>query len=204
MLRGFSNDSLKVLRLNVAVAILVEEQKSLPDSLALKTTEHLRKFMIRKVVASGLVANVKLCPLAVPVKGNAVRAFVHLVEAAEVVICNRACSVDIEKSESDLILGIGFEKQVVESSPVGDTDAARALAIGDMEEKAILFTLDLALRKKVALVHDRWSLLMSPSNTYVILIGWCDCINELLLSHVQLAGLSILAGNGDERRLVLG
>jgi hypothetical protein len=140
------DDALKVLGLDVAIAILVKLQEGLSDALSLQTTEHLGKLLVREGMAPGLVANVQLRPLAVPVKGDALGSLVQLVETAEVVVLHGSAALDIKESEGNLVLGIGLEEQVVERGPVGKADTAIALAIGDVEEEAVLLALDLALQ----------------------------------------------------------
>ena len=51
----------------------------------------------------------------------------------------------IEEAEDDLVLGIWLREQVLEDGPVVDVDLALLVAVGDLEEDAILVPLDLVL-----------------------------------------------------------
>ena len=145
VLGRLADDALKVLRLDVAVAVLVELQEGLADTLALQTTQHLGELLVGQGMAAGLVANVQLGPLAVPVEGDAVGAFVQLAQAAEVLVLDTAGAVDVKQAEGNLVLCIRLGQQVVEGGPVGEADFTGGFAIGDTEEEAILLTLDFAL-----------------------------------------------------------
>lgn len=173
--------------------------------------------MVGQGVAPCLVSNVQLGPLAVPVKGDAVRALVQLAQAAEVLVLDTAGAVDVEQAEGNLVLGIRLGQQVVEGSPVGEADLAGGFAIGDTEEKAILLTLDLAL-EACKLTVSSWfpakdcvGTCMSHGedclcgrHTYVVLVGRRNGINKGLLGHVGLACLRVLVRMLVERGSVFG
>ena len=147
VLGGLENDALKLLRLDVAVAVLVEELEGLADALSLQTAQHLRELGVVEVVALLLAANVELSPFAVPVEGDIVGAFVELVEAAEIIILDVAGAVDVEESKGDFVLGVGFGEEVLKDGPIGEVDSSGALAIGNVEEDLVLVALDFVLEK---------------------------------------------------------
>jgi hypothetical protein len=99
-------------------------------------------------VALLLAANVQLRPLAVPVKGDVVGALVELVQLAEVVVLDVPGAVDVEEAEGDLVLGVGFQEEVLKDAPVGDAQSSMALVVGDAEEDRVLLSLDFVLRQK--------------------------------------------------------
>lgn len=51
----------------------------------------------------------------------------------------------VEEAEDDLVLGVGLGEQVLEDGPVVDVDPALLVAVGDLEEDAVLVSLDLVL-----------------------------------------------------------
>lgn len=134
VLGGFQNDALKLLRVDVAIAILVEELESLSNTLALETAQHLRKLRIAEVMALLLAANVQLCPLAVPVKGDVVGPLVELVESAEVIVLDVAGAIDIKQAECDFVFGIGLGEKVLKDTPIGQAQTSMALVVGNVEE----------------------------------------------------------------------
>ena len=145
MLRGFEDDALEVLGLDVAVAIPVEEVEGLPDALPLQAAQHLRELRVGHVVAALAAADIERGPLAVPVEGDAVGALVAVVQLLEVVELDGARAVLVEQPERDLVLGVGLGQQVLEVAPVGDADLALPLPVGDAEEDGILLALDFVL-----------------------------------------------------------
>ena len=108
MLGRLQNDALKISWVDVTIAILIKQLEGLTNALALKTTKHLGELGVGHVMALLLASNVELGPLTLPVEGDACRALVEFVEAAEVGILDGADAVDVEKPESDLVLGIGL------------------------------------------------------------------------------------------------
>ena len=56
-----------------------------------------------------------------------------------------ACAPPVEEAEHNLVLGVGLCEQVLEDGPVVDADLALLVAIGDLEENAILVPLNLVL-----------------------------------------------------------
>lgn len=71
-----------------------------------------------------------------------------LVEVVEVDV---AGPLLVEEAEDDLVLGVGFGEQVLEDRPVVDADLALLVAIGNLEENAILVPLDLVLEAGTSL-----------------------------------------------------
>lgn len=145
VLGGLENDALEVVGLDIAVAVLVELQKGLADALALETSQQLTELRVIHSMALLLASDVQLGPLAVPVEGQALGALVELVEAAEVLILDLAGALDIEEAEGDLVLGVGLVEKVLKGDPVGYRDAAFALAVGNLEQQAVLLALDSVL-----------------------------------------------------------
>lgn len=148
VLGGLEDDALKLLRFNVAVAVLIEELESLADALALQTAQHLGELRVVEVVALLLAANVELGPFAVPVEGNVVGALVELVETAEIIVLDVAGAVDVKQSKGDFVLGVGFGEEVLKDGPIGEVDSSCALAIGNVEEDSVLVALDFVLHKR--------------------------------------------------------
>lgn len=145
-------------------------------------------------MASCLVTDVQLGPLALPVEWDAVRTLVQLTKTPEVLVCNVACAANVEEAEGDLVLGIGLYQQIVIGSPIGDGELASALAVGDTEKETVLLALDLALEWNQG-VRSRSGLLgqaTASMETYIVLILRCDGIDKLVLAHVKLARLGIL------------
>lgn len=142
---GCSNDTFKVLGVDVAVLVFVVEVEGLADALTLKTSHHLGKLGVCHFVSLLLATNVERSPLGVEVKGDAVLAAVLLVDFLEGVGFDGAGAVDVKETEGDLILCIGFGKQVVKGSPFGHCDFASLVAVGDSKEDAILFPFDFVL-----------------------------------------------------------
>lgn len=140
-----ANNALKVLGVDVAIAVLVEAVEGLSNALALKASQQLGELRIVQVVAVLVGANVQLGPFAVPVEGNVVRSLVELVQALEVVVLDDAGPVDVEQSEGDFVLGIGLEEEVLEDAPISQGNSAGALAVGDSKEDRVLLPLDLVL-----------------------------------------------------------
>jgi hypothetical protein len=139
------DDALKLLGLDEAVAVLVEELKGLADALALQPAQHLRELLVVHAVALGLAANVQLGPLAVPVKGDAVGPLVELVQPAKVIVLDGAEALDVEEAECDLVLGVGLAEEVLKVRPVAERHPALVRAVRHAEEDRVLLALDLVL-----------------------------------------------------------
>lgn len=56
-----------------------------------------------------------------------------------------ASALLVEEAENDLVLGIGFRKQVLKDTPVMYVNPALSLTICDLEQNAILVALDFVL-----------------------------------------------------------
>lgn len=134
MLGRLDNDALKLVGVDVSIAVLVEELESLSNALALETSEHLRKLVVVEVVSVLLAANVELRPLRVPIEGDVLRALVELVQGSEVVILDATGALNIEEAESNLVLGVGLLEEVLKDTPVSKAYTALTLAIGDTEK----------------------------------------------------------------------
>lgn len=151
MTRSLADDALEVCRLNVAILVAVEVQKSLSDALALQASQHLRELGVRHGVPVLLRANVQCCPLGFPVERQAVFRLVRLPCVVEFVKVDVAGSFLVEEAENDLVLGVRFRKQVLENTPVVDVDLALLFAVCNLEQDAILVALDLVLLAGVPL-----------------------------------------------------
>lgn len=106
-----------------------------------------------------LAAKVQLGPLAVPVERDAVRAPVQFVQLPEVVVLYVAGAVDVKQTEGDLVLGVGLEQEVFKGAPVGEVEPVLASSVRNMEEDAILLTLDLVLYRGNWSEHRRFRVL---------------------------------------------
>lgn len=147
VLGRLEDDALEVLGVDEAVAVRVEQLEGLADALALQAAQHLAELVVVQLLARLLHARVQPRPLAVPVEGDAIGAFVHLVQLLEVGVVDGPRAVDVEEAEGDFVLGVRFVKQVLERAPVADVHLAAAAAVGDMEEDAVLLPLDLVLQR---------------------------------------------------------
>lgn len=84
-------------------------------------------------------------PVAVPIEGDCIAGLVariNFFESVEVHLTGRRVS---EEAEGDFIFGVGFCEEVVEHTPVRESDAALMVAIGDVEQDRVLVALDLVL-----------------------------------------------------------
>lgn len=84
-------------------------------------------------------------PVAVPVEGDGIASLVARIdffEGGEVHLTGRRVG---EEAEGDFIFGVGFCKEVVEDTPVRESDTALVVAIGDVEQNGVLVALDLVL-----------------------------------------------------------
>lgn len=145
MLGRLEYDALEVFGLDVAIAILVEQQESLANALALESSEHLRELGVCQTVSFSLVADIELCPLTIPIEGDGLGSLVLLIQAAEVFVFDTSDTLDIEKTECDLILCIWLDQEVFEGRPVAKRDLASPCAVGDIEKETILFPFDFRL-----------------------------------------------------------
>ncbi|KAI7197655.1 hypothetical protein KC363_g111 [Hortaea werneckii] len=90
-------------------------KECLPHALALQPAQHLRKLRRR--------------PVAVPIKGNRIAGLVARIdffEGVEVHLTGRRVG---EEAEGDFIFGVGFCEEIVEDTPVRESDAALVSAI---------------------------------------------------------------------------
>lgn len=90
--------------------------------------------------------NVKLCPFSTPRKWQAILASILLENLLKVFEFDAAFAPDVEQTERDLVLGVGFSQQVLKVAPICDCDPACFPAVGDLEENGILLSFDLVLR----------------------------------------------------------
>lgn len=100
------NDALKIFRLYISVAILVEEMEGLTNSLSLQTSQHLCELRICHVMSLLLSPNVQRCPFAVPVERYTVYSFIELIQLFEVIKLDYPGTTNVEQSKGNLILGI--------------------------------------------------------------------------------------------------
>ena len=91
----------------------------------------------------------------------------------------------VEEAEDDLILGVGLCKQVLEDGPVVNADLALLVAIGDLEEDAILVPLDLVLEAGTSLAWMTRYYADSPA--YVVLALGRDRCDESVLVEIVFA-----------------
>lgn len=145
MLGCLADDALELLRVDEAIAVLIEELEGLSDTLALEATQHLGELMVIKAVAVLLAANVQLRPLRLPVKGNGLGALVELIQSAEVVVLDAAGALNVEETESNLILGIRLVEEMLKDTPVGEVHPASILDVGNTEKDGVLLTGDFML-----------------------------------------------------------
>lgn len=80
----------------------------LADTLALESSEHLRKLVIGHGMASLFISAVQSSPFGVPVKRERVGRLVLVVVADELVVVYDAVTVGVEKTERDLVFGVGL------------------------------------------------------------------------------------------------
>lgn len=193
VLGGLEDDALEVVGLDVAVAVLVELQEGLANALALETSQQLAKLRVVHSMALLLASDVQLGPLTVPVEGQALGALVELVEATEVLILDLTGTLDVEEAESDLVLGVGFVKEVLEGDPVGYRDSALALAVSNLEEQAILLALDSVLfvgsicqSIGVGKAVDN-AVMFEGLWTHIVFVDRGNSIDELSRAHEQLS-----------------
>jgi hypothetical protein len=137
-----------------------------------------------------LGANVQSSPLALPVKGQAVLGLVGLPCLVELVKVNVAGAPLVEEAEDDLVLGVGLCQQVLEDGPVVDIDLALLVAVGDLEEDAILISLDLVLEAGAPLAGLDTRL--QGTAAYVVFAFRRNGRDELVLVEVVLARLVLL------------
>ena len=140
-----ADDALKLFRLDETVFVLIEMHKGLSDALSLQSTKHLRELGIGHDVPLVLGANVQRRPVSLPVEGETVFALVCLPCLVELVKVNVAGAVAVEEAEDDFVFRVWFGEQVLENGPVLERDLALLVAVGDVEQDAVLVSLDLVL-----------------------------------------------------------
>jgi hypothetical protein len=92
-----------------------------------------------------LCSDVQRGPFAIPVERQAVLPLVRRPYAVEVFKLYVAGPVLVEEAEDDLVLGIRFREEILEDAPVLQGNAPLPIAVGDLEQYAILVSLDLVL-----------------------------------------------------------
>lgn len=92
-----------------------------------------------------LCADVQRGPLGVPIERKTVLAPVGIIYLLEGFKLDESGPLFIEKAKGNLILGIGFRKEVIEEGPVVQRDATSSTAVCDLKEKSILLALDFML-----------------------------------------------------------
>ena len=92
-----------------------------------------------------LAANVQLSPFRVPVKGNALGTLVELIQATEIIVLDITSAVNVKQAEGNLVLGIGFQEEVLEDAPVREGNFTLVLGIGNAEENGVLLPIDFVL-----------------------------------------------------------
>lgn len=145
--RGFQDNALEVFGLDVAITVLVEDVESLADTLPLQASKHLRELRVGHVMATFGASGVQGGPIRVPVEGNAVLVLVHVIQVLEGFPLHGTCAVGIEQTEGDLIFGIGLREEVLEGCPIAEAELASLLAIRNLEEDSVMFTLDFMLER---------------------------------------------------------
>lgn len=145
MFRGLEDNPLEIFRLDVTVTILVEDVEGLPNALALQSSEHLSELGVCHVVPGLAPSGVQGSPFRIPIERYTVTALIHIVYVLERLPLDRARSIEIEESESNLIFGIGLGQEVLESRPVTEGESTGPSLVGDSEEESIVFALDFVL-----------------------------------------------------------
>lgn len=143
---GFTNDAREVFRLDVSVAVLVEEVEGLPDALSLQSSKHLRKLRVCHAVSVSFPAGIERCPVRVPVEWNGILGAVAGVCLFEGVEVDEPGGGVGEETESDLVLGVWLGQEVVEGAPIGEGDATSLAAVCNGEQNSIVLALDLVLQ----------------------------------------------------------
>ena len=139
------NNTLEILGLNKSIAVFIEVMESLSYPLSLQASQHLRELRVREIMSSLLAPTIQRRPLAVPVKGYTIRTLIQLIQLLQILVLDEASIIHVEEPERNLVLGIRFRKEVLEGAPVQEVDLARLPPVGDSEEDAVLFALDLVL-----------------------------------------------------------
>lgn len=185
MTRSLAYYALEVFGLDEAVLVLVKVGEALADPLALQPSQQLGELGVGHGVPVLLGANVQRGPTALPIKGQAVLGLVRLPCVVEVVKVDVAGALLVEEAEDDLVLGVGFGEQVLEDGPVVHADLALLVAVGDLEEDAILEPLDLVLEAGTSLACLTRQDADSPA--YEVLALGRDSCDELVLVEVVVA-----------------
>jgi hypothetical protein len=155
--RGLPDDAAELLRLDVSVTILVEEEEGLAHTLALQSAEHLCELWVGHGVPVLLPAEVELCPGTVPVERNVVVLAVTSILFLERVEVDQAGLFVCEQLEGNIVFGVGLCKEVVEDRPVVDVNALLLVTIGNGEEDGVLLALNLVLcRCQCAVGRSCW------------------------------------------------
>lgn len=96
----------------------------------------------------------------------------------EVVEVDVAGPLLVEEAEDDLVLGVGFREEVLEYGPVLQADLALLVAVGDLEEDAILVPLDFVLETDAPLVLTGRT---ADGVAYIVFALRCNSVDELIL-----------------------
>ena len=90
-----------------------------------------------------LASYIQLGPIAVPVEGDAdLGAGIYFFECVEIDLSGDGIG---EEPKRNFVLGIRFRKKVVEDTPVLKSDTVDVSSIGNFEQEAVCFALDLVL-----------------------------------------------------------
>jgi hypothetical protein len=147
-----------------------------------------------------LGANVQGGPLGLPVEGQAFLCLVRLPCFVELVEVDVAGAFLVEEAEDDLVLGVWLREQVLEDTPVVNVDLTLLLAVGDLEQDAILVALDLVLRADAPLASP----CLRPGHiagayAYIVFACGRNSINERLFVKGEFAGCFVFVGVLHER-----
>lgn len=107
------HDLLELVGGNVAAGLGIIVLECLAKAFSLETLEELGELLIGHLVSSGLSSGVELEPLALKVEGDGVLSNVGREDLLELFPGDLARSSGIEKSEGDLVVGIGTGEEVL-------------------------------------------------------------------------------------------
>ena len=172
---SLGDNALKFFRFDIAIMVLVEEEKCLTNAFSLQTAKHLRELWVCHRVTVLLAAQIKRCPVAIPVEGKCVACFIASVYLLEGIEINQACRRIGEETKCYIVLGVRLGEQMVEYYPVLKGDTVCIAAVGDWEEDGILFSRDLVLIQWSVSIRQESSQTTSTVRRKRDFVGRCEC-----------------------------
>lgn len=130
------HDLLELVGGNVAAGLGIIVFECLAKAFSLESLEELSELLVGHLVSSGLFSGVELEPLALKVEGNGVLSNVGREDLLELFPSDLTRSSGIEKSEGDLVVGIGTGEEVLE-------DGANIASDSDNEQQPVRTSLEL-------------------------------------------------------------